>query len=187
MFCEHILKQGVECKKLSVVAHSEGQEHLARSLIWNCILITESVTLADKVLCLTDRVTIRSSTNAVLWSQMRILVINPFLPCTYSNISTACLVSWGPRTCKFGKETNFSRELSPSIYPEDSFFRNTSTYGVTSKNTIISHSHPWRPLTSHTAVTLNNLHLQEALTIFILTIIPDIGSLKWNKELREGR
>lgn len=43
---------------------------------------------------------------------------------------------------------------------------------------------PWRPQTSLTAVTLNNFHLEEALTIFILMIIPGIGILKWHKELR---
>ena len=174
--------------KLLAVAYSEGQEQLARSLISNRILMTESVTLADTAQCLTDRVIVRSSTNAVLWSQMRILVTNPFLLCTYSDISTACLLSPEVRDCVgLVNETNFSQELSPSTYSEDSFLRNTGTYGVTSKNTIISQTHPWRPQTSHTAVTLNNFHLQEALTIFILMIIPGIGRLKWHKELREGR
>jgi hypothetical protein len=36
--------------------------------------LNDNMTLADTAQCLTDRVTIRSSTNAVLWSQMRILV-----------------------------------------------------------------------------------------------------------------
>lgn len=174
--------------KLSVVAHSEGQEQLARSLTSNCILLTESVTLADTAQCLTDRVTVRTSTNAVLWSQTRILVTNPFLPFTYADISTACLLSHEVRgRVGLVNETNFSKELSPSTYPEDSFLRNTGMYGDTSKNTIISQSHPSRPQTSHTAVTLNNFHLQEALTIFILMIIPGIRSLKRHKELRDGR
>ena len=150
--------------------------------------MTVCVTLADTPQCLTDRVTIRSSTNAVLWSQMRILVTNPFVPRTYSDISTACLLSPEVRArVSLVNEMNFSQELSPSTYPEDSFLRNTGIYGVTSKNTIISQSHPWRPQISRTAVTLNNFHLQEALTIFILMIIPGIGSLKWHKELTEGR
>ena len=55
--------------------------------------LNDSVTLADTAQGLTERVTVRTSTNAVLWSQMRILVTNPFLPCTYSDISTASLVS----------------------------------------------------------------------------------------------
>lgn len=173
--------------KLSVVAHSEGQEQLARSLISNCILMEESVTFADTGQCMTDRVTITSSINAVLWSQKPILVTNPFLPCTYSDISRACLLSPEVRGhVSLVNETNFSQELSPSTYREDSFLRNTGTYGVTSKNTAISQSHPWRLQTPHTAVTLNNFHLQEALTIFILMIIPGIRSLKWHKELREG-
>lgn len=174
--------------KLSVVAHSEGQEQLARSLISNCILMEQNVRLADTAQCLNDRVTIRSSTNAVLWSHKRILVTNPFLPCTYSDISPARLLSPEVRgRVGLVNETNFSQARSPSAYPEDSFLRNTGMYGVISKNTIISQSHPWRPQTSHTAVTLNNFHLQEALTIFILMIIPGIGSLKWHKELIEGR
>jgi len=130
-------------------------------------------------------VTITSSTNDVLWSQMRILVTNPFLPCTYSDISKACLPPPELRDCvSLVNETNSSQKLSPSAYREDSFLRNT---GITSKNTVISQSHPWRPQTSHTAVTLNNFHLQEALTILILMIIPGIESLKWHRELREGR
>lgn len=60
-------------------------------------------------------------------------------------------------------------------------------YGVTSKNTVISQSHQWRPQNSQTAVTLNNFHLQEALTIFILMITPSIGSLQWHKEFRENQ
>jgi hypothetical protein len=55
--------------------------------------LNDSVTLADTGQCLTDRVIVRTSTNAVLWSQMRILVTNPFLPCTYSDINTASFVS----------------------------------------------------------------------------------------------
>jgi len=104
----------------------QGQEQLARSLISNSIFMEQSVTSADTGQCLTDRVTIRSSINDVLWSQMRIMVTNPFRPCTYSDISKACLLYPEVRgSVSLVNETNFSEELSPSTYRKDGFLRNT--------------------------------------------------------------
>jgi len=69
----------------------------------------QSVTFADTGQCLTDRVTIKSSINDVLWSQMRILVTNPFIPRTSYNISKAYLLSPVVRGREsLVNETNFS-------------------------------------------------------------------------------
>lgn len=96
-------------------------------------------------------------------------------------------VSWGARLCRFVKRDQLFRGTFSLHLSWRQFLRNTGMYDVTSKNTVISQSRQWRPQNSQTAVTLNNFHLQEALTIFILMITPGIGSLQWHKEFRENQ